>query len=82
VVELEERVDRLGTERKELLADWEAMYDKFLRLLRRFNQRERRAAEAPEQPAAADDGLDPISAQIIARRNRALRNVPGPRVQG
>lgn len=72
---------------KLLRGEWEDTYERVIRALRRLNKRaqdlnarEEREAETHEDaPQAAIPGmpsLDPISAAIIARRNRAVPTRP------
>jgi len=78
------RVIVLEAEMKGMRAEWENAYELIMRALRRLNKRARDLAakeENDEEPVGATNslppGIDPISAQILARRHR----VP-PRIDG
>ena len=82
VKELQARVDKLETAFKSLDLEWSSTYDKFRSILARIAKREERARayddaepSAGFQEATPGNGpvassLDPISAKILARRNR------------
>lgn len=80
-----ERLDRLESALRMLQGEWEDTYERIMRALRRLNKRaqdqaareEKEAEEAPQLALGStingQPGLDPISAQILARRARALQ---------
>ena len=70
--ELEAEVRTLKTANKHLELEWEELYDKVRRQMSRMSKRS--AVDAPplinDTPAPdPDNGVDPISAAIHARRN-------------
>ena|SRR5258708_3925130 len=81
---LSKRVDQLETDIRQLKLEWLSTYDKFRSILARIAKREERARayddaepSAGSQEAVPDghlgptaSSLDPISAKILARRNR------------
>lgn len=78
-----ERLSKIETDLRLLRTEWEDTYERVMRALRRLNKRaqdlaakEEREAEtrevAPESAIPGMPSLDPISAAIIARRNRAV----------
>lgn len=71
------RILALEADMKSLRSEWEDLYDKVLRLLRRLNKRaqdlqarEETPEDAPEPTNGGPMGIDPISAKILARRAR------------
>ena len=83
VKELQDRVDKLETAFKSLDLEWSSTYDKFRSILARIAKREERLRVANEVDSSAGSqgdsetntgtlspSLDPISARILARRNR------------
>ncbi len=79
---LSKRVDQLETDIRQLKLEWLSTYDKFRSILARIAKREERARAMDDaepsagfQEATPGNGpvassLDPISAKILARRNR------------
>lgn len=81
------RLDRLESDLKLLRAEWEDTYERVIRALRRLNKRAQDLAakeekeqqtheDAPQATIPGMPSLDPISAAIIARRNRAVPTRP------
>jgi len=69
--ELDSEVRTLKTANKHLELEWEELYDKVRRQMSRMSKRS--AVDAPplnndETAAAPDDGVDPISRNILALR--------------
>lgn len=69
--ELDSEVRTLKTANKHLELEWEELYDKVRRQMSRMSKRS--AIDAPplnnDEPAIEpDDGIDPISRSILARR--------------
>jgi len=79
-----ERLDRLEGAFRQLLLEWEDTYERIQRLMARINKRARdltrREETAEDAPRATNDqlnGVDPISAQILARRHRVSPRIDG-----
>lgn len=74
--ELSEEVQNLKSAHKRLELEWEELYDKvrhqMSRMARRFSTEQKELGNGQEDLPLpeADDGMDPISAKIHARRNR------------
>ena len=73
---LEHRCEDLERSHKGLALEWEELYDKVRHQMSRMSRRAK--ADSPERPNGPDPGtepedgqsVDPISARILARRNR------------
>jgi len=83
----------LEAEMKGLRAEWENAYELIMRALRRLNKRARdlaakeerdeETAQEPHQPTNPTyPGVDPISARILARRNRVPPRIDGSATEG
>jgi len=83
----EARLDRLESQQRQLQLEWQDTYERVMRALRRLNKRaqdeaarEAEGHQTPQMPLGASISgglaLDPISAAIMARRNRAVPTGP------
>lgn len=82
-----ERIVALEAQVRALRIEWEDVYERMLRAMRRLNKRARdqearddaeAAQDAPQPTISAVPGLDPISAAIHARRQRVSSGTNGP----
>jgi len=60
--------------------EWEDVYDKLLGIMGRLNKREQRA-RSPQEPRSDNgtpEGVDPITAKVLARRQAHVshRSIP------
>lgn len=81
------RLDKVESELRMMRGEWEDTYERVMRALRRLNKRwqdmdkreesaQKTHEDAPQATIPGMPSLDPISAAIIARRNRAVPTGP------